>query len=216
MNPTSKIAIVCRAMLMRQCLITLLQPHRNINVLFNAKHKEQLFSHLKYKVPDIVLLNVDTFTTDALELLAALREFPQIKTITLLEEVSDTLILQLLERDAKAILTRHTTLETLITAIAEVHNNGFHYSEEVMQVINRRSNWSTISPAMGCITAREAEILHLVCQGKSSRQIAGLLFISIKTVENHRYNLLRKTSSKNQVELKQWVASLYDHNGSES
>ena len=215
MNPTIKIAIVCRAMLMRQCLITLLQPQQNLQVLFNAGNNEQLFNHLKYKQPDIILFNVDRFMPDAVEQLTALKAFSQLRTIILMEEVSDTQIVQLLEQEVKAILTKSTTLETLVKAIKEVHNEGFYYTEEIIRVIDRRVDWSTISSAGNVITTREAEVLYLVCQGKSSRQIAELLFISIKTVENHRYNLLRKTSSKNQLELKQWAASI-QYSGAES
>ena len=216
MKQKIKIAIVSNAMLMREGLARLMQSLQHLEVLFHASNKPQVLSHLKYKLPDIILLSAETLQVDYLELLTALKAYPQIRMITLMEEVSDALISQLLEQGVKAILTKSTTLETLVKAIKEVHNEGFYYTEEIIRVIDRRVDWSTISSAGTGITTREAEVLHLVCQGKSSRQIAGLLFISIKTVENHRYNLLRKTSSKNQIELKQWAASLHDYSGAES
>jgi len=194
-------------MLMRQCLITLLRPQKHIHILFNAENKDEVLSYLKYKQPDILVLSMDKYMPDAFNLLQALKSFPQTRSIALIEEESDSLVLDLLEQDVKAILGKTTDIQTLIQVIGEVHSKGFYYTQEVTKIIGRRMGRLTLYPADYGITPRENEILYMVCQGKSSREIAKQLFISIKTVERHRYNLFKKTGSKNRVELIQWTES---------
>lgn len=204
MKALIKIAVVSKSQLMRQGIITLLQKRKRMQVIFNASDKAQLINHLKYKLPHIMVVNIERSTSEIEELLIAAKPFGQIRAIALLVDASDALILQLLEQGVKAILTKNATIQDLEKAIKEVHDKGYYSTRELTQVIDRQAVFST-HPANYSLTPRETEILFMVSQGKTSREIAKLLFVSIKTVENHRYNLLKKTGGKNQFELEQWA-----------
>lgn len=201
MNQKIKIAVVSKTVLMRQALIVILQAQKQVEVLFYASDKEQLIDQLKHKVPDIIIISVEKSIWDVLEIFVVLKPFTQINPIALIGDTNEAFTLHLLEQGVKAILTKDTTDDKLIGVIKEVHTKGFYYTKEIMYVIDRRLGCPSLPSNDYGITSREAEIMHLVCQGKSSREIAELLFISVKTVENHRYNLLKKISIRKPVEI---------------
>lgn len=201
MKPTIKIAVVSKTVLMRQALIAILQAQEQFEVLFYASEKEQVIDQLEHKAPDIIIMSVEKSMWDVFEMSVVLKPFAHINLIALIGDTNDAFILHLLEQGVKAILTKDTTDDKLIDVIKEVHSKGFYYTKEIMRVIDRRLAWLSVPSNDYGITSREAEVMHLVCQGKSSREIAELLFISVKTVENHRYNLLKKIGTKNPVEI---------------
>lgn len=208
MNPTIKVAVSSKTSLMRKGVTALLQNEKDLQVLFNAANKKEVIDHLKYKVPHVLVISIEKTEPNILQTLMALKVFPQIRLIALIENANDALILKLLELDVKSILTKEVDAKKLIEAIKEVHSKGFHYSNEIMRVISKRVGYLS-EPLPDCgITTRESEVLLLVCQGKSSKQIAELLFISTKTVESHRHNLLRKIGSKNELDLKHWAENV--------
>jgi DNA-binding NarL/FixJ family response regulator len=106
---------------------------------------------------------------------------------------------------AASYLVKNTTPQELMTTINEVYANGFYYNDEVLQVIHEY----LISPKKKVksryldeqLTNREVEVLKLICKQYSGAEIAEKLFLSTRTVEGHRNNLLRKTECKNMIGL---------------
>lgn len=201
MNQKIKIAIVSESMLMCRGLVKLLQEQESLQVLFYASNKKQVTDQLKHEAPDVIIMSVEKSIWDVFEMTVVLKPFTHMNLIALTGDTNDAFILRLLEQGVKAILTKDTTDDKLIDVIKEVHTKGFYYTKEIMHVIDRRLAWLSVPSNDYGITLREAEVMHLVCQGKSSREIAELLFISQKTVENHRYNLLKKLGTKNQLDI---------------
>ena len=108
--------------------------------------------------------------------------------------------------DAVAYLAKNSTPALMIKTITEVSKKGFYYDEQVMTFIHE----SIVNPAdkkvksnfdTNYFTKREIEVLKLICKQLTTNDIAETLFISPRTVEGHRNNLLLKTESKNVASL---------------
>lgn len=101
---------------------------------------------------------------------------------------------------ASSYLLKNASPAEMISTINQVFEKGFYYNETVFEIINRQ-NISNFKPKSQytdiVLTVREREVLELICQQMSTTEIAEKLFISSRTVEGHRNNLLLKTEAKN-------------------
>jgi DNA-binding NarL/FixJ family response regulator len=130
------------------------------------------------------------------------KEFPDIKVIALTSYFSKPFILNMISIGAVAYLAKNSTPKLMIQTIKEVATKGFFYDEQVLQFIHEKianpkdkkvkSNFDT-----SYFTKREIEVLDLICKQYTTKDIADALYISPRTVEGHRNNLLLKTESKN-------------------
>ena len=109
---------------------------------------------------------------------------------------------QMVQAGAKGFLLKNSDLQEVKTAIELVHLGGTYYSQELMQHLLRNLKQVKESKAQDFeFSERESEILLLICHGHSNQVIGEKLFISKRTVEKHRANILLKTNSKNTAEL---------------
>jgi len=105
---------------------------------------------------------------------------------------------QMVDAGAKGFLLKNTNLQEVKTAIDTVMNGGNYFSQELMQSLLR--NYKSVKEIRGPeseLSEREVEILLLICSGLSNQEIGDQLFISKRTVEKHRANILSKTNCKN-------------------
>jgi DNA-binding NarL/FixJ family response regulator len=125
--------------------------------------------------------------------------YPNIKIIILSVFNSPMLIKQMINAKAAAYLEKSTNTEELIRAIEQVNETGYYYNNSVLKAMqsnidNIQTNNSVLPSKL---SKRETEILHLICNELNSAEIANKLFLSKRTVENYRNNLLVKTGSHN-------------------
>jgi len=192
-------------LLFRQGLKAILSNQDNINVLFDAKDGNDLIQQLRTVeiLPEIVITDLKMPELNGVEVTKLIRkEFPTIKVIALTSYFSKPFILNMISIGAVAYLAKNSTPALMVKTIEEVADKGFYYDEEVMQYIHE----SIVNPAdkkvksnfdTNYFTKRETEVLELICQQQTTNDIAENLFISPRTVEGHRNNLLLKTESKN-------------------
>ena len=128
------------------------------------------------------------------------KSFPEIKIIALTSYDTKSFIANMIQVGAVAYLIKNTTPKDLIHTINQVAKKGFYYNENVLKTIqetivstkNSKGNLET-----SFLSPREIEILQLICQQKTTSEIAEHLYLSPRTVEGHRNNLLLKTESRN-------------------
>jgi len=128
------------------------------------------------------------------------KSFPDIKIVALTSYDTKSFIANMIQIGAVAYLIKNTTPKDLIHTINEVSKKGFYYNENVLKTIqetivstkNSKGNLET-----GFLSPREIEILQLICLQKTTSEIADQLYLSPRTVEGHRNNLLLKTESRN-------------------
>lgn len=203
MNAIIKIALVDDEVLFRKGIAFLLQREDNIEIIFEASNGEELVNKLLENEvkPDIIIMDLKMPVLNGVEATKIIRKsFPEIKIIALTSYDSKSFIANMIQVGAVAYLIKNTTPKDLIKTINEVSKKGFYYSESVLKTVqetivsskNSKGNLET-----SFLSPREIEILQLICLQKTTSEIAEHLFLSPRTVEGHRNNLLLKTESRN-------------------
>jgi len=130
------------------------------------------------------------------------KRFPKIKVIALTTFSESIYIKKMLVAGASGYILKTTDKEGLITAIKKVATGGKYFSEEaVNQLMNNFSDKTISSNPVDTLTKREKEILALIAQGLTDKQIADIVFLSSLTIISHRKNILSKLGLKNKVEI---------------
>ncbi|MBF4488140.1 MULTISPECIES: response regulator transcription factor [unclassified Flavobacterium] len=203
MSAAIKIALVDDEVLFRKGISFLLQREDNIDIIFEASNGEELLSNLNDSIikPDIIMMDLKMPVLNGVEATKIIRKsFPEIKIIALTSYDTKSFIANMIQVGAVAYLIKNTTPKDLIHTINQVSKKGFYYSENVLKTIqetiistkNSKGNLET-----SFLSPREIEILQLICLQKTTTEIAEHLYLSPRTVEGHRNNLLLKTESRN-------------------
>jgi two-component system response regulator DegU len=202
-----KLAIVDDHTLFRQGLSYILRRMITCEVVIEVASGPELFAALPTVLPDVVLLDLHMQEMDGKEVSRRLLEqYPQIKIIILSMDYSPDFILELMRLGVHGYLPKDIDQRILKEAIEQVQTKGYYIDDTVAQVMreglrNKKKSVSLTNGLLLTLTEREKEVLELLCQGLSSVQIAEKLFISLRTVEGHRKNLLEKTGASNAVSL---------------
>jgi DNA-binding NarL/FixJ family response regulator len=204
MNKTIKIILVDDEILFRKGISFLLSREKNIDIVFEAADGEELIDFLQNnlkKHPDIIIMDLKMPGINGVEATKIIHsEFPKLKIIALTSYNSKSFIANMIDVGAVSYLIKNATPLELITTINEVALKGFYYTDDVMKIIQDDVLTSKKTKSIfdnNFLTTREMDVLKLICYQKSTIEIAEDLFISPRTVEGHRNNLLLKTESRN-------------------
>lgn len=197
-----KIGITDDATLFRKGLKLLLEDYDDISVVLEAIHGQDLLDKLQIAStePNILILDLQMPILNGIETAKILKEkHPEIRIIILSTHYSKAFILNMIEVGAAAYLPKDADPDEFTDTIRNVYENGFHYNKDVWSIIQENmSKKQKIKPSfMPSLTKREAEILQLICEQQTAAEIAEKLFISRRTVEGHRNNLLQKLNCRN-------------------
>jgi DNA-binding NarL/FixJ family response regulator len=201
-----KIAIVDDHKLFRQGIIQILKKFSHFEMIIESESCEQLFNALQVQLPDILLMDLEMPDMDGMEgCKKTLELYPNLKIIALSMHSADSFIFHMMKLGARSYLPKDIDQESLREAIEEVAAKGFYFTDKVAAAMLRGVKAKSHKPLLGnngtSLTQREKEILVLICKGLTTSEIAAQLFISIRTVEGHRQNLLDKTGTTNSVSL---------------
>jgi len=204
MNKT-KIVIADDHHILLDGLKAMLQKQADLEVVGMYDNGSALFDDLKNTKPNVALvdINMPGMTGDVLT--RKIKEFfPDIFVITLSMHDDAGHIMDMIEAGVSGYLLKNVNDKELVEAIRQVAQGKMYFSSEVSEKITsmvvqqqKRLN----EPEEAKLTERELEILKLIAQEYSNAQIADTLFISERTVETHRKNMLRKTNNKTVVGL---------------
>ena len=167
-------------------------------VVGEANDGSQLLEMVEQLSPDIVLLDISMKETGGLEALQRLKLVrPQSKVLILSMHTDPSLIMQALESGAHGYLLKDTTATELEHALEALRNDERYLSPAIAhtvinQALTRHQKHQPAVPDMHNLTARQLEILRLIVRGKSTREIANGLGLSIKTVETHRSQIMKR------------------------
>lgn len=167
-------------------------------VIGEASDGAQLLERFDALQPDIVLLDLSMKHTGGLDALKALkRAYPKSKVLILSMHTDPELIMCALESGAHGYLLKDTTANELEHALLALRNNERYLSPAIAhtvinQALVRSQAQANPPPHNHNLTARQLEILRLIVRGKSTREIANGLGLSIKTVEAHRSQIMKR------------------------
>ena len=157
--------------------------------------------------PDIVLMDVNMTPVNGFDATKQICEFsPDSKVIGISMHSMPAYAKRMLQVGAMGYVTKNSSKEEMISAIIEVNNGNKYICEEVKNILTQQELEEEDSqPDMNVLSRRELEIAKLIKEGMSSREIAVRLDISLKTVEVHRYNILKKLNLKNTASLVNFI-----------
>ena len=188
--------------MIREGLKNFLSDQEGFEIVGEAENGIDCLNQLENLEVDIVLSDLNMPEMDGLELIKKIKETrPELKVIALTMMGESQHIKQMLAEGAVGYLLKDCSEEELTSAINTVHQGGTYYSPEVTNII--LNNIRKIKPLKSKVvtdmplTDREKEVLHLILKEYSNKEIADTLFVSVRTVDAHKRNLLDKTGSKN-------------------
>ena len=181
----------------------LLKKTTNFEIVAEAENGEDLIKQVELHKPDVVLTDIQMPVKDGIEATKEIcKRFPKIKVIALTTFSESIYIKKMLVAGASGYILKTTDKEGLITAIKKVATGDKYFSEEaVNQLMNNFSDKTISSNPVDTLTKREKEILALIAQGLTDKQIADIVFLSSLTIISHRKNILSKLGLKNKVEI---------------
>jgi DNA-binding NarL/FixJ family response regulator len=209
--PNVSLALVDDQRLFSETLKLLLQTLPEFEVLFASDNAAGFLQQLEAATikPQIALLDIDMPGMNGIELNRLLqKQYPELKVIMLSVHLEQELIARVIDDGAAAYLTKNCNKEELVSTILAVKKDGFYINQLTLQALTRaakskgKSKPVKSSDALPSgLTRREKEVLLLTCQELTTAEIADRLFLSARTVEGHRMNLLSKTGCKNNAGL---------------
>jgi DNA-binding NarL/FixJ family response regulator len=207
MNSKINVVIVDDQKLIRQGIIGLLDDKSHIEVVYQASDGIQIIQWLKdnngnVRV-DVILMDMQMPNMDGWETTEILvRKYKNIKIIGLSSYDNEAFVDRLMKNGGRGYLLKVQEINEIVDAIEQVMESGYYITERVpMSKIQDFINKSNVVPSFNTsdLTPQEIKIVQLICQEKTSQEIADELFISKKTVESHRERILHKVKARNMV-----------------
>lgn len=185
-------------------IVSLLKGEKKFAIIGTALNGEEALHKIAKSLPDILLTDVSMPGMGGIELTKEIKQnFPQIKILVLTMYNDREIVNEILQAGANGYILKNTGKQELLEALESLNLNNAYYSSEVVNTLieNMKNPVKEKQINSSDLTEREIEIVRLIVKEFSSAEIAEKLFISQRTVETHRKNILRKTGVKNIVGL---------------
>ncbi|MGM0666185.1 MAG: response regulator [Bacteroidota bacterium] len=197
-----KILLADDHQLFRNGLKILLDAFDDFEISGEAVNGEEVLRIIENTNCDVVLMDIDMPVMDGIEATRRAIEInPGIKIIALSMYGEEEYYHRMVEAGAKGFILKDSDINEVKDAIITVYNGATWFSQELLQNVIRRIKSRETETSHANLSKREKEILLKICEGLSNQEIADTLFISKRTVDKHRANLLGKTQSKNTASL---------------
>jgi DNA-binding NarL/FixJ family response regulator len=199
-----KVLIADDHQLFREGLATLLFSAENIEVIAQAKDGNEAIEKVKHFKPDVVLLDIAMPIINGIEATKKIKAlFPDIKTITVSMHSDKQYVKGALEAGADGYLLKNCTYRQLTDAIQSVFDGKKYLSQDITELVisGYLTPSATDTNEYSTLSEREKDIFLLFAEGKSTKEISDKLFISVKTVNTHKQNILDKLGLKSNADI---------------
>lgn len=206
MDSIYRIVLVDDHTLFRNGLRTLLDGIDGFSVVAEASNGEELLALLPEIECDVILLDIEMPRMNGIQAAeAVIDRWPDQRIITLSMYGDEDYYFKMVSLGVKGFILKNSEISEVVTAITTVVEGGSYFSQELLfnLVSNLKSTPTPteLSENADTLSERESEILLHICRGESNSEIADTLFISKRTVDKHRSNILAKTGCKNTANL---------------
>lgn len=203
MEKQIKIAIIDDEDLFRKSLLFVLKREKEIKVIFDGSNGEEIVNYLDAGkiAPDIILMDIRMPVLDGVETSKIiLDKYPEIKIIIISSVDSPRFVEVMARYGASSYLLKTSQPQKVVQTIYQVHEHGVCFDSQMMSIIINSKNKTTFDT----LSKREVEILELISKEFNTKEIAEKLFLSERTVDGHRRNMMDKTKTKNVIGLIMW------------
>src|SRR6516164_10056709 len=193
--------------LIRETWSYILNSDPRFKVIASCGNGEEAIELAKEKHPGVILMDINMTPFSGLEATKQIRKIlPDSKIIGVTMHSQPAYAKKMLQIGARGYVTKNSSKEEMIKAILEVQEGSKYICEEIRNIISDQLlDERESSPDINILTEREMQIINLIKEGFSSKEIAGSLTISLKTVEVHRHNILKKLKLKNSASLVNFI-----------
>jgi len=196
--------------LFRQGLRTLLSAEADLEVVGEASGAADAITLARQTRPDVVLMDIGMAGMSSFEATRVIRkERPETRVVFLSMYDDEDYLAECVEIGGSGYILKECPAEQLVTAIREVNRGGSYLSPRLLTRLvdgfRTQGRGPTRQPRFGTLTNRELEILKMLAEGKSVKEIATSFDLSVKTVEAHKFNLMRKLDIHNKAQLVQYA-----------
>lgn len=190
--------------LFREGLINLLSDASNIEVIGHAENGREAVEKSIIHKPDVVIMDIRMPELSGVEATAELKEtLPEVKVIALSMHSETHYVKGMLEAGASGYIFKNCTYSQLIDAIETVNSGAKYLGSEITEVLidDYLDGGNNDKNNINELTEREAEVLKLYAEGKTTRDISEALFVSVKTIGTHKQHIQEKLNLKSTVDM---------------
>lgn len=209
MNKT-KVAIIEKQNLVRECLALLIGMHPSFEMLGHWESSQEALPHITNNAPDIILFDVCEKRHESRSTMFQLRSVAsQTRIMALTDHLNLDELIMLFKLGVTGYISKHATTDAFLDAIREVKKGKPFVDIGIREALISRylECWPSGKSGNGMrLSPREQEVFHLLGQGYMTKDVASLLGLSRKTVELHKYHVMRKLSLHNQADLIRYAA----------
>lgn len=193
--------------LVRSGIRRILETQPGVCVIGEAGSGREALEKLAEARADVLVLDLKMEGLDGIEVLRASKKAqPGLKVIVLTMHADREYVIRAMEEGASGYLLKDSAVQDLVAAIEAVGSGRVYFSPAIQQQLaDRVREDGKGSDALRSLTERERDVLRLLCAGSSSKEIAEALDISVRTVDTHRANLMRKLGLRSVALLTQFA-----------
>lgn len=203
---TIKIILLDDHQMFRDGVKAVLCDEEQVEVIGEPGLGKELFALLERVTPDLLITDISLPDISGIEVAARVSSlYPEIKILMLSMHTSEEFIVRALEAGANGYLPKDTSMNELLDAIYTIYDGENYFNKDISNTILRsftsKPKTTAAENRYENLTKREKEIFELVVDGLTNKEVAEKLFISIRTVDSHKTNILQKLELKSTVEL---------------
>ncbi|MDP4129384.1 MAG: response regulator transcription factor [Bacteroidota bacterium] len=189
--------------LIRETWTYILNNDVRFKVVASCENAEDAIKLTRQKHPDVILMDINMTPFSGMEATRRIREvWPQSRIIGVTMHSQPSYARKMLQIGASGYVTKNSSREEMMEAIVKVHEGNKYICSEIKDIMSDQAERKPMAlAAINSVTEREMEIINLIKKGHSSKEISNALQISLKTVEVHRHNILKKLKLKNSASL---------------
>ena len=201
-----KIVLVDDHQMFRDGVKSVLSDEENIELIGEVGNGNDLYELLKIDSPDLIITDISMPDISGIEITKYVTEnYPEIKILILSMHSNVEFITKSLGAGANGYLPKDTSMNELLEAINTIYKGENYFnkdiSDTILKSIINKSKSAKENSKNESLTKREMEIVSLVVEGLTNKEIADKLFISVRTVDSHKNNIMQKLNLKSSVEL---------------
>lgn len=177
----------------RRGISACLSHHEHLSIIGEASNGQEALRKARELSPDLILMDIDMPQMSGLAVTEVLRkELPNIKVLILSMHTNTEYIMRIIQSGARGFVLKESSTEELIKAIEAVDGGEAYFSAEVARIAFNKFVGGTGDRTHPKLTPREEEILVLIADGHSNKEIASQLGVGVRTVETHRERIMQK------------------------
>ena len=207
-----RIAVVDDHEMFRKGIINILEDVPEFSVMLEAPNGQAFLDRMESADVDVILLDLEMPILDGMETCKLARErHPELKILILTMHNTQHFMTHMMELGANGFLTKESGPEELEEAIRKVSSTGYYFSDALSQAMlqhlegEKRKKPRLDMELSTDLSERETEVLQLICQELTTPEIAEKLYLSPRTIEGYRKQLLVKTGTRNTAGLVLWA-----------